>query len=151
MLLDQGDALVGYRFAVVILTAGVPNPIDIAFQDVSGLKMSRNIIRREQMTTLDGQASPQTLTLKRGVFTGVSPLTIGNAVESIFWNTRLLRKDLLISVLDEDDSPANAWIVTNAYLESWDWESLNAESNKVLVESMSFKYTGIKYVPLTFG
>lgn len=151
MLLDQGDALVGYRFAVVILTAGVPNPIDIAFQDVSGLKMSRNIVRREQMTTLDGQASPQTLTLKRGVFTGISPLTIGNAVESIFWNTRLLRKDLLISVLDEDDNPANAWIVTNAYLESWDWDALNAESNKVLVESMSFKYTGIKYVPLTFG
>lgn len=151
MLLDQGDALVGYRFAVVILTAGVPNPIDIAFQDVSGLKMSRNIVRREQMTTLDGQASPQTLTLKRGVFTGISPLTIGNAVESIFWNTRLLRKDLLISVLDENDNPANAWIVTNAYLESWDWDALNAESSKVLVESMSFKYTGIKYVPLTFG
>lgn len=151
MLLDQGDALVGYRFAVVILTGGVPNPIDIAFQEVSGLKMSRNIIRREQMTTLDGQIAPQTLTLKRGVFTGISPLTLANAVESLFWNTRLLRKDLLISVLNENDNPANAWVVSNAYLESWDWDALSGESNKVLVESMSFKFTGIKYVPLTFG
>ncbi len=151
MLLDKGDALVRYRFTVVILTAGIPNPIDIAFQEVSGLKMSRNIQRREQMTTLDGQTAIQNLTLKRGVFTGISPLTIGNSMESLFWTTRLLRKDILINVLNENGNPANAWLVSNAYLESWDWDSLSGSSNEILIESMSFKYSGLKYIPLSFG
>ncbi|AJQ94239.1 phage tail protein [Gynuella sunshinyii] len=151
MPIDPGSALVGYRFVVVILTTGLPNTIDIAFQDISGLKMSRTINRRGRMTTLANELPDQTLTLKRGVFSNVSPLTTANTLESLFWGTRLLRKDLLISVLNSKGNPANAWIVSNAYLESWDWDALNAENNQILIESMSFKYSDLKYVSLNFG
>ena len=150
MLIDNGLPVVGYRFVVVIFTAGVPNPVDIQFKEVSGLKISRNISHHAGMTTLDSQLPRQTLTLKRGVFTSVSPLIIANTVESLFWGTRLLRKDIIVSVLDEDDTPVNAWTITNAYLESWEWDGLNAGSNDILIESMSFKYTDIKYIPLKF-
>lgn len=149
MILEPGDAIPGYRFTVVIFTAAVPNPIDIAFQEVSGLKISRNVLQRERMTTLDGKRSLQTLTLKRGVFSRLSPLTVANSLESLFWDTRLLRKELLINTLNEKGFPANAWLINNAFLESWEWESLNAESNKILIESMSFKYSDIKYRPLS--
>ncbi len=150
MLIDRGLPLVGYRFAVVILSAGIPNPVDIEFKEVSGLKMSRNIISNGGMTSLENQLPTQNLVLKRGVFTSISPLLLGNVAESLFWDTKLLRKDILISVMDKDNFPVNSWIVSNAYLESWEWDGLNAGSNDLLIESMSFKYSGIKYVPLKF-
>ena len=73
---------------------------------------------------------------------------IANVAESLFWSTRLLRKDIMVNVLDENDVPVNAWMVTNAYLESWEWDGLNANSNELLVETMNFKYSGIKYIPI---
>lgn len=148
MFIDSGLPLVGYRFVVVISTAGIPNPVDMQFKEVSGLKMSRNIDVNGSMTSINGQVPTQTLTLKRGLFTSVSPLMLANVAESLLWDTRLLRKDIMINVLDENDIPVNAWMVTNAYLESWEWDGLNASSNDVLVESMSFKYSGIKYIPI---
>ncbi|MCL1123200.1 phage tail protein [Shewanella surugensis] len=148
MLIDRGLPLVGYRFAVVIMTTGIPNPVDIEFKEVSGLKMSRSIVKNAGMTSLDNQLPTQNLLLKRGVFSSISPLTLANTVESFFWDTRLLRKDILICVLDENNLPQNSWLVSNAYLESWEWDGLNASSNELLIESMSFKYSGIKYVPI---
>ncbi|MGR6873108.1 phage tail protein [Pseudomonas sp. HK3] len=148
MFIDSGLPLVGYRFVVVISTAGIPNPIDMQFKEVSGLKMSRNVNINGSMTSIDGQIPTQTLTLKRGLFTSASPLMIANVAESLFWSTRLLRKDIMVNVLDENDVPVNAWMVTNAYLESWEWDGLNANSNELLVETMNFKYSGIKYIPI---
>lgn len=150
MLIDRGLPLVGYRFAVVIWSAGIPNPVDIEFKEVSGLKMSRSIGTNGGMISLDNDMSQGVLVLKRGVFTSVSPLLLGNVVESLFWDTKLLRKDIMISVMDDDNFPVNTWVVTNAYLESWEWDGLNADSNGLLIESMSFKYSGLKYVPLKF-
>ena len=139
MLIDRGLPLVGYRFAVVILSAGIPNPVDIEFKEVSGLKMSRNIISNGGMTSLENQLPTQNLVLKRGVFTSISPLLLGNVAESLFWDTKLLRKDILISVMDKDNFPVNSWIVSNAYLESWEWDGLNSRSNDLFIESISFK------------
>lgn len=148
MLSDPGIPIVGYRFVVVIATSLLPNPIDIRFQEVSGLSMKRTVSYEKGMITLDGKVQTQTLTLKRGVFTGISPLIIGNIAESLFWDTKLLRKDLLVTALDDSNIPIAAWVITNAYLDNWQWESLNATNNAALLESMSFVYTGIKYLPL---
>jgi len=147
--LDKGYPVMSYRFVVVIFTGLVPNPIDIEFKEVSGLKKSRNIGANAIRTSLENGSLPmQTLTLKRGVFTSLSPLIVGNLVEAAFWNTKLLRKDLLICCLDADDFPVNAWVITNAFLESWEWDGLNAGNNEVLVESMIFKFSNIQYLPL---
>ncbi|MEY8240067.1 MAG: phage tail protein [Cycloclasticus sp.] len=148
MFIDSGLPLVGYRFVVVIFTAGVPNPVDMQFTEVSGLKMSRGISKNGAMTTLDNQLPTQTLSLKRGVFTAPSPLMAANVAESLFWDTKLLRKDIMVNVLDEDDDPVNSWMITNAYLEAWEWQGLNATSNDVLIETMTYKYSSIKYIPL---
>jgi phage tail-like protein len=149
MLIDPGLPIVGYRFVVVIFTGLLaPNPVDIQFQEVDGLSKDRSISLENGMMTLGESTSAKTLTLKRGVFTSISPLIIGNIAESLFWDTRMLRKDFMISILDEDDQPVNAWLVSNAYLESWDWSGINADGGKWVIESMKFKYTGIQYLPL---
>jgi len=148
MFIDSGLPLVGYRFVVVIITAGVPNPVDMQFKEVSGLKMTRGISRNLGMTTIDNELPTQTLTLKRGVFTSFSPLMKANSIEATFWATKLLRKDIMINVLDEKGHPVNSWLVTNAYLEAWEWDGLNASSNETLVETMTFKYSKIKYIQI---
>lgn len=140
--------IVGYRFMVVIFSAGVPNPIDIRFKEVSGLKLARTINRQGQMTTLASELPQQTLTLKRGVMSGISPLTLTQLVESAMWGTRMLRKDLLVCVLDDDETPVNSWLVNNAYLSSWSWDGVSGDSNDVLIETMEFSYSGLIYVPL---
>lgn len=148
MLIDRGLPLVGYRFAVVIISAGIPNPVDIEFKEVSGLKMKRTLKQNAGLSSLENELPEQTLVLKRGVFTAPSPLLLANVAESLFWGSKLLRKDILISILDENNLPVNSWVVSNAYLESWDWDGLNAGSSELLIESMTFKYSSIKYVPL---
>ncbi len=148
MLADRGFPVVGYHFVVSIISAGIPNPVDIEFREVSGLKMTRSVTTFGNMTSVEPVIPRQNLILKRGIFTSSSPLTLGNVAESLMWRNRLLRKDILVSALDSDKVPMNAWIVTNAYLESWEWDGLNADSNELLIESMSFKYSGIKYTPL---
>ncbi|MEI8634197.1 phage tail protein [Vibrio sp. PP-XX7] len=139
--------LVGYRFSVVIFTAGVPNPVDIYFKEVSGLSMSRSISKQGEMTTLSPDIPMQTLTLKRGVMKDPGLLSIAQALEQVTWGTRLLRKDILVSVLDAQGNPVKAWTVMNAYLESWSWDGVAGDSNEVLVETMSFKYGSLKYLP----
>ena len=151
MLIDRGFPVVGYRFIVSIISGlirPIPNPVDIEFREVSGLKMARNIITSGSMTSVEPVLPRQTLTLKRGVFTAASQLTTGHIAESLMWRNRMLFKTILISTVDEDYTPMNAWLISNAYLESWDWEGLNANSNELLIESMSFKYSVIKYMPL---
>lgn len=140
--------IVGYRFMVMIFTSGVPNPIDIRFKDVSGLKMSRTISRQGQMTTLASELPQQTLTLKRGVMLNASPLVISQLVESAMWGTRMLRKDLLVSVLDEQDTPINSWMINNAYLSSWSWDGVNGDAKDVLIETMEFSYSSLIYMPV---
>lgn len=143
--------IVAYRFVVVIFSAGLPNPIDIHFKEVTGLKMDRNISREGGMTTLASELPQQSLTLKRGVINKASPLVIGQLIEGEMWGTRMLRKDLLVCVLDENGDPVNSWLVMNAYLNSWSWDGISGDSNDVLIESMEFKYTSIKYLPIPLG
>ena len=148
MLKDTNLPQVGYKFAVIISTTGIANHIDIRFKEVSGLKLSRGITRNGSMTSLEAEIPLQTLVLKRGVFTGISLLTIGNAIEAFFWKTRMLRKDILVCTLDENGDVVSEWNIRNAYLEAWEWDGFNAGSNELLVETMTFKYSKIRYNPL---
>lgn len=143
--------IVAYRFVVVIFSAGVPNPIDIHFKEVTGLKMDRSINREGSMTTLASELPQQSLTLKRGVINKASPLVVSQLVEGEMWGTRMLRKDLLVCVLDENGDPVNSWLVMNAYLNSWSWDGISGDSSDVLIESMEFKYTNLKYLPVPLG
>lgn len=147
MILDTGLPIVGYKFAVVIFTAGIPNPVDLYFQEVNGLEMGRDIEYDGNRVSLSGKKQAKSLTLKRGVFSGPSPLVIANALESLLWESYLVRKDILVSVLNENSWPVNAWFISQAYLKSWKWDNVNATSNDVLVETMEFSFRDIKFIP----
>ena len=145
-ILDPTDVIYNAKNRLKLFST----PVDIQFSDITGLKKTRNITTFGSMTSTDGVSPQQTLTLKRGIFTIPSPLTITNLIESAFWNNRLLRRDILITTLNSEQEPTYAWLITNAYLEGWEWNGLNAGSNELLIESMSFKYTRINPIQLKF-
>lgn len=147
-LLDLGFPYVKYRYFVGIIIGGVPNPIDMAFSNVSGLEYKRKLVRQANMTTFaDGASELRTLTLKRGVFGGPSPLTIAQLLQIPFFQEKLLRYDILISCMNGDGIPTASWAVGEAYLESWEWDALDANENAVLTETMKLRYSKLIYIP----
>ncbi len=148
MLIDSGLPIVGYKFAVTIFTTGIPNSIDIYFKEVTGLKMDRTINYEGNRISPAKEKKVKTLTLKRGVFTAPSPLVVEHLAEANYWNSHLVRKDLLITVMDESGIPVNSWTVKRAFLESWEWDGVNAESKDVMIETMSFSFRDIAFEPI---
>jgi len=149
MLLDQGFPFVKYRFLVFMAIGGIPNPIDMAFQKVEGLSYERGIVRQAGMTTFEdgGDKQERELVLTRGVFGGISPLTIAQLLQLPFFHEKLLRYDVLVSLVDGDGTPKTSWVVANAYLKKWEWSDLDADANEVMTETMTFLYSTLLYIP----
>jgi phage tail-like protein len=149
MLLDLGFPFVKYRYLVFIAIGGVPNPVDMAFSEVSGLSYSRDIVTKGNMVTLQNKdhMALRTLTLKRGVFGGMSPLTIAQVMQLPFFHEKLLRYDILISLVNGDGVPTASWAVGGAYLAKWSWDGLSGKANEVLTETMELKYSTLVYIP----
>ncbi|KZN32449.1 phage tail protein [Pseudoalteromonas luteoviolacea] len=148
MFQDPRTPMVGYRFLVSIVTAGIPNPVDILFKEVSGLKMARSIDYTNNRVSVANSKQARALTLKRGVFQGGSLLMLQNLVVGDAWSTYLVKNDILVTILDDNFLPAQAWLVQNAFLESWEWEGIDAGRNDVLIESLSFSYRDLVSVPV---
>ncbi|HHC81181.1 MAG TPA: phage tail protein [Flavobacteriia bacterium] len=48
--------------------------------------------------------------------------------------------DLTVSLLDEDHEPLQTWNVVHAYPVKWNTSDLNAEENKLLIETLELTY-----------
>lgn len=143
--------LVGFRFAAVFLTAGIPNPLDIFFKEISGLKAARSIEYESNRASVGNAKQARSLVFKRGVLRTGSTLELGNFISFNQWNSFAVRNDILITLLNNNNIPTKAWLVTRAFMESWEWDSLDATRNDVLIESISFSYQNMISVPIPFA
>ena len=119
----------------------------IGFTEVSGLTVElQNIDYREgssleyQVTKMPGIPQYSNITLKRGMFNGDN--------EFFQWlNTVALnsieRRDLTITLLNEEHAPVVSWKVKSAYPCKVDGPSLNSTSNEVAVESIELCHEGL--------
>ena len=119
----------------------------IGFTEVSGLTVElQNIDYREgssleyQVTKMPGIPQYSNITLKRGMFRGDN--------EFFQWlNTVALnsieRRDLTITLLNEEREPVVSWKVKSAYPCKVDGPSLNSTSNEVAVESIELCHEGL--------
>jgi phage tail-like protein len=119
----------------------------IGFTEVSGLTVElQNIDYREgssleyQVTKMPGIPQYSNITLKRGMFRGDN--------EFFQWlNTVALnsieRRDLTITLLNEEHEPVVSWKVKSAYPCKVDGPSLNSTSNEVAVESIELCHEGL--------
>jgi phage tail-like protein len=141
-----------HRFGVFFFVAGsVLNPIDIRFQEVSGLQAAIT-------TRTDESAAAQmyrkviptgvdysNLVLKRGVVIN-SALT--QQVQLALHDFKLLRSNVLVTIYSELGVPTAAFLFAEAYPIAWEINSLNASKEEILIESLTLTYTRMRSVTL---
>jgi phage tail-like protein len=119
----------------------------IGFTEVSGLSVElQTIDYREgsapeyQVTKMPGIPQYSNITLKRGMFRSDN--------EFFQWlNTVKLneieRRDLTISLLNEDHEPITVWKVKDAFPSKVEGPSLNSTGNEVAVETIELSHEGL--------
>lgn len=58
----------------------------------------------------------------------------------------IVRKDVKISLLNENQDPIYNWICNKAYPVKWDVEPLDSEKNNILIESFELVYETLKRI-----
>ncbi len=119
----------------------------IGFTEVTGLTVElQNIDYREgssleyQVTKMPGIPQYSNITLKRGMFR--SDNEFYQWLNTVKMND-IERRDLTISLLNEEHEPVVVWKVKSTYPCKVDGPSLNSTSNEVAVESIELCHEGL--------
>ena len=137
--------LTGFRFMVHFL--GLELPVDMAFQEVSGLEMN---VETELMREggeyafsyrLPLRISQPELVLKRGLTTQ-SLLTawVLDALENFNFTPLLVT----IILLNEKQLPVMTWEATQAWPVGWSLSPFNAQANEVVIETLKLAYAHLR-------
>ena len=123
----------------------------VAFSEVSGLSVSHDThLYAESPVSgvgprwmyMPSQMKPVTVTLKKGVVTGVSVATLFAWINSIQLN-RVDKKDIYVRLCDENGAAVVSWKVINAFPTKLDAPTFTASSNDAAVESMELMADGV--------
>lgn len=119
-----------------------------SFTEVTGLDFETEIIEYRTgdspdfgMRKMPGLQKYSNITLKRGIFAG----------DAAFWdwiNTIQMhtveRRDVTISLLNEQHEPAMSWSIINAWPLKVEGPGLKATGNEVAIETMELAHEGIR-------
>ncbi|MGC9354040.1 MAG: phage tail protein [Mariniphaga sp.] len=119
----------------------------IAFTEVSGLDVETEVVEYRDGASpeyskikMPGMQKYSNITLKRGTF----------ATDNEYfnwWNTVQLntieRRDITISLLNEEHEPVVTWKVKNAWPAKVQSTDLKADGNEVAIESMELVHEGL--------
>jgi phage tail-like protein len=119
----------------------------IGFTEVTGLEVSTDVIEYRDGASpeyhkikMPGMQKFSNITMKRGIFKG------DNDYYS-WWNTvkmnTIERRDLVISLLNEEHSPVVVWKVKNAWPVKVQSTDLKADGNEVAIESIEIAHEGL--------
>jgi len=119
----------------------------IWFTEVSGLTVElQSIDYREgnakeyQVTKMPGIPQYSNITLKRGIYRGDNEFF--QWLNTVQMNN-IERRDLTISLLNEEHEPVTVWKVKEAWPSKVDGPSLNSTGNEVAVESIELCHEGL--------
>src|SRR5688500_17709987 len=144
-----------FYFNVTIVGSASPATmaaaVDASFLEVSGIKAEFGV---EEVTEggenrfvyrLPKAAKYPNLVLKRGVVTTDSVLaewvgaTIGSSLA-----LPIVTQNLIVTLLGESGVPIMAWGFVNAYPVRWDFSSLSAMENRILIETHEPSYNSFE-------
>jgi phage tail-like protein len=119
----------------------------IGFAEVSGLDVETEIVEYRDGASpeyskikMPGMQKFSNLTLKRGTFKSDNEYFA-------WWNTVKLntieRRNITISLLNEDHEPVVTWKVKNAWPTKIQSTDLKADGNEVAIESMEIAHEGL--------
>lgn len=119
----------------------------IGFTEVSGLDVETEVVEYRHgaspeyfKTKMPGMQKYSNITLKRGTFASDNEYFA-------WWNTVKLntieRRDITISLLNEEHEPVVVWKVKNAWPTKIQSTDLKADGNEVAIESMELVHEGL--------
>lgn len=119
----------------------------IGFTEVSGLEVSTDVIEYREGSSpvyskvkMPGMQKFANITLKRGTFKGDNEFYD-------WWNTVALntieRRDVTISLLNENHEPVVVWKVANAFPTKVQSTDLKADGNEVAIETIELAHEGL--------
>jgi phage tail-like protein len=142
----QDDINVEYPISVFRYVAKIGDD-DVFFSEISGLSMEYESTEYKEATLTGvrtvqviGQRNTPTLTMKRGLFKD------GLALYEWFNSThdpKFEKKDVVISLLDNQNNAIMTWSVANAFCSKFEGPSLDAKSNDVAFQSIDLKADSI--------
>lgn len=116
---------------------------EVMFQSVSGLEVNLETEPYKEggenrfVHTLPVRSNYSNLTLKRGLFVHSQ---IINWCMDTFNDMEVKPVNLIVSLLNDMHLPLMTWNVVHAYPISWSVSDLDAEQNKLAIESIELKY-----------
>jgi phage tail-like protein len=120
----------------------------LTFSEVTGLNIEvqpieyRDGLNPEYSTTkMPGMKKYGNLTLKRGVF--ASDNEYYEWMQEIALN-KVTRRDIIISLLNEDHEPVMTWKVVNAWPTKLTSPDLKANANEAAIETLEVAHEGIQ-------
>lgn len=119
----------------------------IGFTEVSGLDVETEVIEYRDGASPDyskikmpGMQKFTNITLKRGTFKS-------NNEYYEWWNSiemnQVIRRDITISLLNEEHEPVVTWKVSNAWPSKITSTDLKADGNEVAIESIELVHEGL--------
>jgi len=119
----------------------------IGFTEVSGLDVETEVVEYRHgaspeyhKTKMPGMQKYTNITLKRGTFSSDNEYFD-------WWNTvklnKIERRDITISLLNEEHSPIVVWKVKNAWPTKIQSTDLKADGNEVAIETMELAHEGL--------
>nr|WP_136251112.1 phage tail protein [Ningiella ruwaisensis] len=122
----------------------------IAFTEITGLDCETEVIEYRHGASpefsvgkMPGMQKFANITLKRGVFP--SDNEFYEWYNSVSMN-KIERRDLIISLLNEQHEPVMVWRVKNAWPSKIQSTELKADANEVAIESMELVHEGLVVV-----
>ncbi|MFS1899795.1 phage tail protein (plasmid) [Vibrio cyclitrophicus] len=140
---------VSHRFVTLFTFMGIPSPLDIRFQKISGLNRTLNTTTLNQggenkrNIHLAEKIQHGSLVLERGVM-GVTPLTV--QFERVLRGDKALYANVVILLLNHHNVPVSSWTVSNALPVSWSMGDLDANSNTAMVNRIELKYQNMRWL-----
>jgi len=121
--------------------------VRIGFTEASGLDVETEVIEYREGNSFEysklkmpGMIKYGNITLKRGVFAGDNDYFK-------WWNTVKLntieRRDLILSLLNEEHEPVVVWKVKNAWPVKVQSTDLKGDANEVAIESIELAHEGL--------
>ncbi len=119
----------------------------IGFSEASGLNIETEAIEYRDgnspeysMQKMPGLKKYDNITLKRGVFKGDNEYY--DWLNTIKLNT-VERRDIMISLLNEEHDPVMVWKVRNAFPVKVEGPDLKSDGNEVAIESIEIAHEGL--------
>jgi len=149
-LLLQKQIWLGFRFLVTFFAGGVvPNPLDIRFKRVSGLRVT---VKTKSITeggqNLYSQKLPESieyenLILERGMVVG-SPLELEfSTTMSLF---KFAPSNVMVVLLSEDKVPVAGWTFFKAYPVRWSTSDLDADQKTIVIDTLELAYSRMQMI-----